>query len=147
MTGARYQIAVDGQPRSNRDDRAIAIEAAEYLSIKYKHSHARSPFTIARPATRAPSRPCRPVARYDPRTSAAAAGQPLPPSESEGFSAFLTGLFATAWAEVAAGLDHRFALIKQFDDLALCVVVPDKGTIEACVICGATQLTYSRRVS
>src|SRR6516165_6610869 len=108
MTGARYQIAVDGQPRSNRDDRAIAIEAAEYL--KYKHSHARSPFTIARPATRAPSRPCRPVARYDPRNSAAAAVQPLPPSGSEGFSAFLTGLFATAWAEVAAGLDHRFPL-------------------------------------
>jgi hypothetical protein len=38
MTGARYQIAVDGQPRSNRDDSAIAIEAAEYL--KYKHPHA-----------------------------------------------------------------------------------------------------------
>ena len=38
MTGARYQIAVDGQPRSNRDDRAIAIEAAEY--IKYQHPHA-----------------------------------------------------------------------------------------------------------
>ena len=38
MTGARYQIAVDGQPRSNRDDRAIAIEAAEYL--KYKNPHA-----------------------------------------------------------------------------------------------------------
>ena len=35
---ARYQIAVDGQPRSNRDDKAIAIEAAEYL--KYKHPHA-----------------------------------------------------------------------------------------------------------
>ena len=31
VTGARYQIAVDGQPR-------IAIEAAEYL--KYKHPHA-----------------------------------------------------------------------------------------------------------
>ena len=38
MTGARYQIAVDGQPRSNRDDKAIAIGAAEYL--KYKHPHA-----------------------------------------------------------------------------------------------------------
>jgi hypothetical protein len=25
MTGARYQIAVDGQPRSNRDDKTIAI--------------------------------------------------------------------------------------------------------------------------
>jgi hypothetical protein len=25
---------------------------------------------------------------------------------------------ATAWAEAAAGLDHRFALIEQFDDLA-----------------------------
>jgi hypothetical protein len=38
MTGASYQIAVDGQPRSNRDDKAIAIEAAEYL--KYKHPYA-----------------------------------------------------------------------------------------------------------
>jgi hypothetical protein len=38
MTGARYQIAVDGQPRSNRDTKLIAIEAAEYL--KYKHPHA-----------------------------------------------------------------------------------------------------------
>ena len=38
MTGARYQIAVDGVPRSNRDTKAIAIEAAEYL--KYKHPHA-----------------------------------------------------------------------------------------------------------
>ena len=38
MTGACYQIAVDGQPRSNRDDKAIAIEAAEYL--RYKNPHA-----------------------------------------------------------------------------------------------------------
>jgi hypothetical protein len=38
MTGARYQIAVDGQPRTYRDDKAIAIEAAEYL--KYKNPHA-----------------------------------------------------------------------------------------------------------
>ena len=38
MTGARYQIAVDGVPRSNRDNKTIAIEAAEYL--KYKHPHA-----------------------------------------------------------------------------------------------------------
>ena len=36
--GPRYEITVDGQPRSNRDDKAIAIEAAEYL--KYKHPHA-----------------------------------------------------------------------------------------------------------
>jgi hypothetical protein len=35
MTGARYQIAVDGQPRSNRDTKPIAIESAEY-----KHPHA-----------------------------------------------------------------------------------------------------------
>jgi hypothetical protein len=38
MTGARYQIAVDGRPRSNRDDKSIAIEAAEYL--KHNHPHA-----------------------------------------------------------------------------------------------------------
>ena len=38
MTGARYQITVDGRPCSNRDDKGIAIEAAEYL--KYNHPHA-----------------------------------------------------------------------------------------------------------
>ena len=38
MIGARYQIAVDGKPRSNRDDSAIAIEAGEYL--KFRHPHA-----------------------------------------------------------------------------------------------------------
>ena len=37
-TGARYQIAIDGQPRSNRDSKAIAFEAAEYL--KHKNPHA-----------------------------------------------------------------------------------------------------------
>jgi hypothetical protein len=37
--GARYQIAVDGQPRSNRDDKAIAIEAAEYLKYKQVTVH------------------------------------------------------------------------------------------------------------
>ena len=35
MTGARY---VDGEPRSNRDTKTIAIEAAEYL--RYEHPHA-----------------------------------------------------------------------------------------------------------
>jgi hypothetical protein len=30
ITGARYEITVDGQPRSNRDDKTIAIKAAEY---------------------------------------------------------------------------------------------------------------------
>jgi hypothetical protein len=34
LIGARYQIAVGGQPRSNRDTKPIAIEAAEFL----KHS-------------------------------------------------------------------------------------------------------------
>ena len=29
--GARYQIIVDGMPRSYRDDKAIAIKAALYL--------------------------------------------------------------------------------------------------------------------
>jgi hypothetical protein len=30
ITGARYEITVDGQPRSNRDDKTVAIKAAEY---------------------------------------------------------------------------------------------------------------------
>jgi hypothetical protein len=29
--GARYEIVVDGKPRSYRDDRALAIEAGMYL--------------------------------------------------------------------------------------------------------------------
>ena len=62
MTGARYQIAVDDQPRSNRDDKAIAIEAAEYL--KYKHPHAEVTVHDLVPGTRSPSRPCRPAARH-----------------------------------------------------------------------------------
>jgi hypothetical protein len=37
-TGGRYQITVDGQPRSNRDSKAIAVEAAEYLKHKNPHS-------------------------------------------------------------------------------------------------------------
>jgi hypothetical protein len=31
-TGARYEITVDGQPRTNRDDKVIAFVAAEYLN-------------------------------------------------------------------------------------------------------------------
>jgi hypothetical protein len=45
MTRARYQIAVDGQPRSNRDGKAIAIEAAEYL----KHALAEREMSERRP--------------------------------------------------------------------------------------------------
>ena len=33
-TGARYQIVVDGIPRSNRDSKAAAIEAAVYLRTR-----------------------------------------------------------------------------------------------------------------
>jgi hypothetical protein len=33
--GARYEIAVDGKPRSNRDTKAIAIEAGQYLKSKH----------------------------------------------------------------------------------------------------------------
>jgi hypothetical protein len=41
-TGARYEIAVDGKPRSYRDVRATAIEAATYLkqrmcTLRYRH--------------------------------------------------------------------------------------------------------------
>jgi len=34
IQGARYEISVDGKPRSNRDVKAIALEAAEYLKSK-----------------------------------------------------------------------------------------------------------------
>lgn len=33
-TGARYEITVDGKPRSMRDTKAVAIEAGEYLKSK-----------------------------------------------------------------------------------------------------------------
>jgi len=38
ITGARYEITVDGQPRSNHDGKTIAIKAAEYLKYKYPHA-------------------------------------------------------------------------------------------------------------
>jgi hypothetical protein len=37
-TGARYQILVDGAPRSNRDDKANALDAAASLREKNPHS-------------------------------------------------------------------------------------------------------------
>jgi hypothetical protein len=33
-TGARYEITIDGKPRSYRDSRPIAIEAARHLNSK-----------------------------------------------------------------------------------------------------------------
>ena len=36
--GAQFEISVDGKPRSYRDRKAVAIEAAEYLKWKYPHS-------------------------------------------------------------------------------------------------------------
>jgi hypothetical protein len=37
-TGARFEIAVDGKPRSYRDVKATAIEAATYLKTKHPHA-------------------------------------------------------------------------------------------------------------
>ena len=34
MTGARYEIAVDGRPRSCRDVKEIAIETAHHLKTR-----------------------------------------------------------------------------------------------------------------
>src|SRR5687767_633465 len=39
-TGANWEIAVDGRPRSYRDDRAVAMEAALYL--KYPRANQRT---------------------------------------------------------------------------------------------------------
>jgi hypothetical protein len=36
--GAQFEISVDGKPRSYRDRKAIAIEAAEYLKRKHPNS-------------------------------------------------------------------------------------------------------------
>jgi hypothetical protein len=35
---ARFEISIDGLPRSHRDQRDMAIEAAARLMIKYPHS-------------------------------------------------------------------------------------------------------------
>jgi hypothetical protein len=37
-SGARYEIAVDGTPRSHRDRKDMAIEAARHLKTKQPHS-------------------------------------------------------------------------------------------------------------
>jgi hypothetical protein len=36
--GARFEISIDGVPRSYRDRREIAVEAAGRLMAKYPHS-------------------------------------------------------------------------------------------------------------
>jgi hypothetical protein len=38
MTGAQFEISIDGTPRSYRDQKPIAIEAAEHLKRKHPHS-------------------------------------------------------------------------------------------------------------
>jgi hypothetical protein len=36
--GAQFEISIDGTPRTYRDDKAMAIDAAQYLKRKYPHS-------------------------------------------------------------------------------------------------------------
>jgi hypothetical protein len=36
--GAQFEIAIDGTPRTHRDLKALAIEAAEQLKRKHPHS-------------------------------------------------------------------------------------------------------------
>jgi hypothetical protein len=36
--GAQFEVSIDGTPRTYRDDRKIAIEAAENLKPKHPHS-------------------------------------------------------------------------------------------------------------
>jgi hypothetical protein len=38
MTGAQFEILIDGKPRSYRDSKPVAIEAAEYLKRRYPNS-------------------------------------------------------------------------------------------------------------
>ena len=37
-SGAQFEILVDGKPRSYRDMKAVAMEAAEYLKNRHPHS-------------------------------------------------------------------------------------------------------------
>jgi hypothetical protein len=39
--GAQFDISIDGVPRSSRDRREIAVEAAGQLMAKYQHSAGR----------------------------------------------------------------------------------------------------------
>ena len=36
--GAQFEILIEGKPRSYRDRKAVAMEAAEYLKSKHPHS-------------------------------------------------------------------------------------------------------------
>jgi hypothetical protein len=36
--GAQFEISVDGKPRSYRDTKAMAMNAAEYLKQRHPHS-------------------------------------------------------------------------------------------------------------
>jgi hypothetical protein len=38
LTGARWEITVDGTPRSYRDVKALAVEGAEYLKSRNPHA-------------------------------------------------------------------------------------------------------------
>ena len=38
LTGARFEISIDGAPRTHRDRKPLAIEAAEHLKRKHPHS-------------------------------------------------------------------------------------------------------------
>jgi hypothetical protein len=38
ITGARFEIAIDGTPRSYRDRKELAIEAATFLKTKNVHA-------------------------------------------------------------------------------------------------------------
>jgi hypothetical protein len=37
-SGAQFEVSIDGTPRTYRDDRKVAIEAAENLKRKHPHS-------------------------------------------------------------------------------------------------------------
>ena len=36
--GAQFEVSIDGMPRTYRDRKALAIEAAEHLKRKHPHS-------------------------------------------------------------------------------------------------------------
>jgi hypothetical protein len=38
VTGAQFEIAIDGKPHSYRDTKAVAMEAAQYLKAKHPNS-------------------------------------------------------------------------------------------------------------
>jgi hypothetical protein len=60
--GAHFEISLDGKPRSYRDTKATAAEAAEYLKQRHPHSEVTVKDLNSGEVTTAAWKPARPAA-------------------------------------------------------------------------------------